>query len=655
MSTHAVLATVDEVPVLRAIVDHLVPLSDEARRFVFVIYADDVGQRIAAALSRLPVVDQRDDEKTTALCDPHTLEDLRALCGTFDTIFAADEDWPVVTGLDYLNLDSLVVASPDRAAVRAALQKAKLTVADAAELTAGRTPIDAGAATSRAKELFAEHYSPEVAEAAGAWLDGEDGPVPAVVRAAESDYYESLGGLVEDALTGAAERWDASASRKLLALWIACREPADTSLTLGLCLCEERLVPEFGVDRARIVAAALEAGGLHPALAVLTASNCHDMGSTWFLAPTLLARPAIFTDALALGREVARELAAKAVLTMELKGSPSVRDRMRALLACRSPALGTKALRNLAEIVPEAIDEAHLDAAAEGADPLDLCELAAALEAADGERFAGALRRANERWMSDAEPAGMVSQLRQVQKRNKELVDTDAAWSHLLDRLAANPGDPFGDGPNGEAVTTCQFVVAALRAPTGALKQRLVTLCGEHGGALGSLRRPLEKKAGIKQPPPPYDDADLARLPEALAKAWKTARKRSWEAGIRLPKGATQAALAKGEKVLGMQLPEELRASFAVHDGAGEDECFRGSRLHGIAEAVKQRAWLLEADGAPFDAEWLPITADGAGNHACVVLRGKKAGVVMDFDHETGCGRQLAKSFAAYVQAAQWE
>ncbi len=653
MSTHAVLATIDEVPVLRAIVDHLVPLSDEARRFVFVIFADDVGQRIAAALSRLPVVDQYDDEKTTARCDPRTLEDLRALCGTLGTIFAADEDWPVVTGLGYLNLSSLVVASPDRAAVRAALQKAKLTVADAAELTAGRTPIAAGAATSRAKELFAEHYSPEVAEAAGAWLDGADGPIPAVVRAAESDYYERPGGLVDDALTGAAERWDASASRKLLALWIACREPADTSLSLGLG--EEGLVPEFGVDRARIVAAALEAGGLHPALAVLAASNCHGMGSTWFLAPTLLARPAIFTDALALGREVARELAAKAVPKMGLQGAASVRDRLRAFLASRSPALGTRALTDLAEIVPEAIDEAHLDAAAEGADPLDLCKLAAALEAVDGERFAGALRRANDRWMSAAEPAGMVSQLRKVQERDEELVDADAAWSHLLDRLAANPGDPFGDGADGEAVTTCQFVVAALPAPTGARKQRLVTLCREHGGALGSLRRPLEKKAGIKQPPPPYDDADLAQLPAALAKAWKTARKQSWEAGIRLPKGATQAALAKGEKVLGMQLPEDLRASYAVHDGAGEDECFRGSRLYGIAEAVKQRAWLLEADGAPFDAEWLPITADGAGNHACVVLRGKKAGVVMDFDHETGGGRQLAKSFAAYVQSAQWE
>ncbi|MCY1057913.1 SMI1/KNR4 family protein [Nannocystis sp. SCPEA4] len=651
MSNHAVLATVDEVPVLRAVVEHLIPLADEARRFVFVLCADDVGERVAAALAGLPVVDRDDDEKTTARCDPRTLADLRALCWALATIFEAPEDGPFVTELGYLNLAPRVVAGPDRAAVRAALVKAKLTVADAAELTAGRPAIDDEAAIARAMAPFEEHFAPEVAEAARAWLEGEDGAIPAVIREAESEYYGNPAGVVSDALTGAAERWNARTSRKLLDLWIACRE-VGAHLSLGLG--EDELPPELGVDRARIVATALEAGGLDPALAVLAAKHCQG-ASTWYLAQTLLARPAIFTDALGLGREVARALAAAAVPVMGPQYSPSALERLRAFVASRSPALGTEALLKIAELLPDAVDEGHFEVAAEGAEPLELCKLARALEEADASRFAGMLRRANERWMSAAEPAAMVEQLREVQQRDEALVDAEVAWSRLLERLANNPGDPFGDGPEGGAIMKCYFVVEALRAPTGALKERLGALCREHGSALGSLRRPLEKKAGIKPPPAPYVDADLKSLPEALAKAWKTARKKSWAAGVRLPAGAKEAALVAAEKVLGSKLPAELRASFTVHDGAGEDECFRGGRLYAIAEAVKQRAWLLEVDGAPFDADWLPITDDGAGNHACVVFRGKDAGVVMDFDHETGCGRRLAKSFAAFLQGANWE
>ena len=655
MPTHAVLATIDEVPVLRAVVDQLIPLSDEARRFVFVVCAEDVGDRVAEALAGLPVIDRFDDEKTTARMDPGTLAELRALCSTLPSIFDASDDGPFVTELGYLDLSPLVVAVPDRAAVRAALVKAELTVADAAELTAGRIPIDGEAAIARAMELFEEHFAPAVAAAARAWLEGEGGPIPEAILTAESDYYASPAGLVDDALTGAVERWSPHTSRKLLDLWIACREPTDWNFNLGLG--EDDLPPELGINRAQLVATALEARGLHPALAVLAATQCEGK-STWFLAPILLTRPAIFADALALDREIGRALAAKAVQLrgVGLEDSPSVLERLRAFVASHSPAIGLEALTSIADLVPDAVDPAHLDMAAEGADPIELCRLAAKLEEVDGERFAGALRRVNERWMSAAEPAAMVSQLHKMQEREAALIDAEVAWSRLLERLAASPGDPFGEGPDGYAVVWCSIIVGKLPAPTGALKERLANLCREHGKKLGSLRRPLEKKAGIKPPPAPYDDSDLEELPEALAKAWKTARKRSWAAEVRLPKGATEANLAAAEKKLTKKLPAELRASFAVHDGAGEDECFRGCRLYGVAEAVNWRAELLKIDGAqPFDANWLPITDDGAGNHACVVLGGKDAGTVIDFDHETGGGRKLAKSFAAYLQGASWE
>jgi cell wall assembly regulator SMI1 len=237
--------------------------------------------------------------------------------------------------------------------------------------------------------------------------------------------------------------------------------------------------------------------------------------------------------------------------------------------------------------------------------------------------------------------------------REKEVVDANVAWLRLVDLISQNPGEPFG-GPESRAYWHYLSIITQLQKPTGEAKERLVALCKEKGQELG-LRKSLEKKAGIKPPPPPYAAADLAGLPDAWAKAWKTARERSWEAGYRLPAGANEETLAAAEKALGMPLPGDVRSFYALHDGAGEDECFRGCRLYGIEEAVEKRKWLLGIEGAPFDSTWLPVTDDGAGNHACVVLEGKNAGSVMDFDHETGCGRRLAKSFAAYVQGATWE
>jgi cell wall assembly regulator SMI1 len=199
-------------------------------------------------------------------------------------------------------------------------------------------------------------------------------------------------------------------------------------------------------------------------------------------------------------------------------------------------------------------------------------------------------------------------------------------------------------------------MISALPAPKGEVKARLAALCETLGKQLGFQLKPLERKAGIKRqtPPSPYAAADLDGLPEAWAKAWSTARTKSWKEGIRLPPSAGEPALAAAEQALGMPLPGDVRSFYALHDGAGEDECFRGCRLHGIQEAVAKREWLRTVRGAPFDAAWLPVTDDGGGNHQCVVLSGPKAGTIIDFDHEVGGGRAVARSFAAFVQGGTW-
>jgi cell wall assembly regulator SMI1 len=160
-----------------------------------------------------------------------------------------------------------------------------------------------------------------------------------------------------------------------------------------------------------------------------------------------------------------------------------------------------------------------------------------------------------------------------------------------------------------------------------------------------------------KPKPLPYKASELAKLPAPLAEAISTARAASWKAELKLPKGVADAALNTAEKTLGAELPAELRAFYRLHDGAGGDEIFRGQTFLSLKQAVAQRKTLASyaaKGGRPIDAAWLPITADGAGNHDCVVLSGKLAGQVVDFDHETGGGRVISKSFAAYLKSAKW-
>lgn len=654
MPVHTVLTVVDDLPITRAIVEHLIPLPDDVRRWIFVACAGDQRKRVNAALAGIPTVEPH-VEKTKAKADARTLNDVRALAWSLRSILEAPAKGPFVTESAYLSLEAFALATSDRAHVRACLEKAGLTVADAASLSADRAPVEDEAAITRALAPFEEHFSPEVAVAARAYLEGPEGPIPEIILKAESEYYDDRrASLVYDALTGAVERWNPKTSGKLLDLWVALRGPLETDLNLGLG--EDDLPPELGLDRARMIAAALEARGVAPALAVLAACSCKG-ASTSFLATTLLAHPEAFTAAVAVDRKIARALA-YTVDILALDASPHFKDLVRAYLASHPEALGTAALLTLANYGYAAnIDDAHLLNAAIDGDIPELCQVAETMETAEPKLHAGAKQRVNERWMAAADPVSFATTLRRVLDHDERFVDVNAAWGRLVDLLEANPADPFGDEPNGPTRSWEFFVIDKLPKPKGKAKARLVALCEKHGKALGSPLRELEKKAGIKRKvlPSPYADTDLDGLPEAWAKAWKTARTRSWNAEIRLPASAGKKALDAAEKTLGAKLPGDVRSFYELHDGAGEDECFRGCRLYGIEEAVAKRQWLLTIDGAPFDAAWLPLTDDGAGNHHCVVLTGPKAGTMVDFDHEVGGGRVLAKSFAAFVQSASWE
>jgi len=655
MPVHAVLAVLDEVPVARALVEQVIPLPADIRRWVFVACAEDQSDRVRAALVGFAVVAPHQDTEVPG--DADTLEDVKAFAWALGAaIFEAPAKGPFVTDGAYLNLQAFALATPDRARVRACLEQAGLTCADAPSLVADRTPLSDEAALVRAMVPFDESFTPEVAAAVRAWLTGPDAAIPDVVlHAASKAYGDRRASFAYEALTGAVEQWNPRISGKLLDLWLAWRGPLVTDIHLGLG--EEDLLPELGVDRARMVAAALADRGLAPALAVLAGTSCQG-GSTSLLAASYLPHPEFFTAAVAVDLSKARELAWYATLCAVLDDSPRYKQHVRAFLAGHNAALGVAALTRLVTDYADDIDDAHLATAAVDADALALCRLAVTLEGAAPERHAGATRRANERWVSAADPAKFATTLHELLEQEADAVDVEVAWGRLIDLIDANPRDPFGTTPEGSPHAWDDFVVGHLRKPQGAVKARLVALCERHGDKFTKYTlKALEKQAGIKRkaPPFPYADGDLEGLPAACAKAWKTARTKSWKAERTLPASAGEAALVAAEQALGVALPGELRSFYALHDGAGEDECFNGSRLYGVAEAVEQRQTLLTIAGAPFDATWLPVTDDGGGNHQCVVLSGPKAGTVVDFDHESGGGRTVSKSFATFVQNARWE
>ncbi len=240
-------------------------------------------------------------------------------------------------------------------------------------------------------------------------------------------------------------------------------------------------------------------------------------------------------------------------------------------------------------------------------------------------------------------------------KRTKE---AEVAWPHVVRLLEHDPKNAAGY--RSELLPALN----KLGAPPAEAKKRLAALCAKQAKALGPLLQGLSKIAGVKSAPPPYAAADLEGLPAPLAKAWTTAREQSWEAGAKLPKGASAKVFAAVEKALRVPLPEDFRTFYQLHDGAGDWEVRPGHELLSLKECLLE--WetnksLVDEDGDPdakkvkgdfFNAKWLPFTSDRGGNSYCLDLDPPKAGArgqVIYFDHEDAERSVEAKSFLAFL------
>lgn len=136
---------------------------------------------------------------------------------------------------------------------------------------------------------------------------------------------------------------------------------------------------------------------------------------------------------------------------------------------------------------------------------------------------------------------------------------------------------------------------------------------------------------------------------------------------------AKVSAFAQLQELLGLQLPDDVRESYLIHDGQPETTggLINATILLSLEEIGRQWSiWkeLLD-DGTFSDAHsqspdgvksdwwspgWIPITHDGGGNHHCLDLDpapGGQVGQIISFWHDDAERTILAPSFSAWLAA----
>nr|WP_276599278.1 SMI1/KNR4 family protein [Nannocystis sp. SCPEA4] len=147
------------------------------------------------------------------------------------------------------------------------------------------------------------------------------------------------------------------------------------------------------------------------------------------------------------------------------------------------------------------------------------------------------------------------------------------------------------------------------------------------------------------------------------------------EAGIELPKGASQAAIAELEETLSLTLPDEVKAWFLAHDGGGSQFALENRELLSLERIADEwKIWKDLLDKGVFGEnahsepgrgvqqkwwipEWVPLTYDGAGNHDVLDLapaKGGHYGQILSFWHDDPSRRVVGRSFLKWLAASEW-
>lgn len=132
---------------------------------------------------------------------------------------------------------------------------------------------------------------------------------------------------------------------------------------------------------------------------------------------------------------------------------------------------------------------------------------------------------------------------------------------------------------------------------------------------------------------------------------------------------ATEAAIREAEAKMGTSLPADVRASYLLHDGQEGDSyplfgAFSFAPLEYVVSYWETLGKLdpadAEAGGEPrgpvranwWNPRWIPFTAVGNGDYACVDLApapGGRAGQVVSYSHEEPDRFVIARGFREWL------
>ena len=134
--------------------------------------------------------------------------------------------------------------------------------------------------------------------------------------------------------------------------------------------------------------------------------------------------------------------------------------------------------------------------------------------------------------------------------------------------------------------------------------------------------------------------------------------------------GAAPAEIAVTEAHLGVTLPDDLRASYLIHDGQTDiSSLIEGVELLSLSNVcIQWTIWKDLLDDGTFEdsvsapvgpirpewwnARWIPLTRDGGGNSHCLDLDpapGGGVGQIITMWHDEDTREILAPSFGAWL------
>lgn len=163
------------------------------------------------------------------------------------------------------------------------------------------------------------------------------------------------------------------------------------------------------------------------------------------------------------------------------------------------------------------------------------------------------------------------------------------------------------------------------------------------------------------------------RYAARIAKIEAAAKK----AGVVLPPGASEAAIAAAEAKLGVAFPAEVRAFYLAHDGGPKNALVLGGRLGLLSIEAIVEQWAMwkgllddEELGDDDEAEpergiqqrwwipaWVPVTYDFGGNHCAIDFapaNGGKRGQIIEFWHDDGSRTLEGGDFLSWLEKQTW-